>query len=591
MCAQPREPDASALIPRLPRVCPVCGEGYAPDVRFCPVDGQVLHDQPVPADPLVGTMVADRYLVEKRLGMGGMGVVYLAQQVYMSRRCALKVLRPELLSDGDAIKRFVREAKNASRIAHPNVAAIYDFGRMPTGQMYLAMEYVEGETLSSVLARDGTLPPGSCASVIEQVAKGVQAAHDLGITHRDLKPDNIMLSAAPSASGTVKVVDFGIARMAFEEAQQVTASVMVIGTPAYMSPEQITGGPVDGRSDTYALALVTYAVLTGRLPFNSSDLDLRLRFLQEPKTLTELSPGVAWPAELQAALSRALSPDLDDRQASILEFGSEVGRILGAWAKAPVSTPDDSTGGVPARRAFAAPTDVTGPSGPRYPVVASRRPRYLRLMAAGAAMFLVGAATVRGLRGARTPREEPFRTGVDSARVAAQASPGKPDTTIAPAGSVDARPAPQQNPPVRQNAPGISSEAPPRSRPQKVSAKPAAPVRVLEADSSPSRTETLPPAVVANPVQLAPVVPESASKPVELPPTVRIGTPYNQGAELLVNGASQGVIRGPPRAIRIPQGLVELRLHLEGCEDWDTTLTVRTGAAIPIGIRHPKCSP
>ena len=114
MCAQPREPDASALIPKQPRVCPVCGGSYGPDVRFCPADGQVLHDQPVATDPLIGTMIADRYLVEKRLGMGGMGVVYLAQQVYMSRRCALKVLRPELLSDGDAIKRFVREAKGAT---------------------------------------------------------------------------------------------------------------------------------------------------------------------------------------------------------------------------------------------------------------------------------------------------------------------------------------------------------------------------------------------------------------------------------------------------------------------------------------------
>ena len=589
MCAQPREPDASALIPKQPRVCPVCGGSYGPDVRFCPADGQVLHDQPVATDPLIGTMIADRYLVEKRLGMGGMGVVYLAQQVYMSRRCALKVLRPELLSDGDAIKRFVREAKNASRISHPNVAAIYDFGRMSTGQMYLAMEYVDGETLSSVLAREGTLPPAACASIIDQVAKGVQAAHDLGITHRDLKPDNVMLAATPSSASTVKVVDFGIARMAFEEAQQVTASVMVIGTPAYMSPEQITGGPVDGRSDTYSLALVTYAALTGRLPFNSSDLDLRLRFLQEPKTLADLNPGVAWPAELQAVLSRALSTDLEDRQPSIQDFGRDVARILGAWASAPASASAAEPSGLPgagnAFRLSNATPGATAPSGPIYAVVSSRRPRSVGLVVAGAAMLVIGAATVRGLRGARTPHADAVRTRIDSAPVVAEPLRASADSPAAAAAPVETKPAP------KDKSHEHSRETAPPAKPRHIEVKAAPPAAPVHVDSSPARPPATPPIVVSNPVQPAPVVPESVSKPVDLPPAIRIGTPYNQGAELLVNGTSRGVIRGPPRTIQIPQGLVELRLHLEGCEDWDTTLTARSGAAIPIGVRHPKCSP
>ena len=574
---------------------------------FCPVDGQVLHDQAVPADPLVGTMVADRYLVEKRLGMGGMGVVYLAQHVYMGRHCALKVLRQELLSDGDAIKRFIREAKNASRIAHPNVAAIYDFGRVSNGQMYLAMEYVDGETLSSVLARQGTLPVALASSVIEQVAKGVQAAHDLGITHRDLKPDNIMLSAATTTPGTVKVVDFGIARMAFEEAQQVTASVMVIGTPAYMSPEQISGSPIDGRSDTYALALVTYAMLTGKLPFNSSDLDIRLRFLQEPKTLSELNPGVVWPDELQAVLKRALSPHVDDRQQSIQEFGVDVGRILSAWSKAPAAAPSEmaAVAGGPGPSELT--TASTLPSGPLFPV-SSRRHRTLAFVVAGATMVVVGAATVRALRGAHTPVAEQSRTTGVSA--ASSSRPSDSRDSVARDGAVRK---PQPAPPATSRQ--LSTEVRTPARRQRVERDAVAPAVTLQSDTAQPRSQTnsptpassvqsastsnAPPAPMTtsaqqqatptNPAQPPLAVPDSVNKPVvELRTIVRIGTPHNQGAELFINGNSHGVLNGAARDFPVQPGVIELRLHVGGCEDWDTTLTARPGMNT-IGIRNPKC--
>jgi len=484
MCAQPREPDASALIPRRPRACPVCGTTYSPEVRFCPADGQVLYDQPVPADPLIGTMVADRYLVEGRLGMGGMGVVYLAQHVYMARRCALKVLRPELLSDADAIKRFVREAKNASRISHPNVAAIYDFGRMPNGQMYLAMEYVEGETLSGVLAREGTLAPAFSASVIEQAARGIQAAHDLGITHRDLKPDNIMLSAISSSGGAVKVVDFGIARMAFEEAQQVTASVMVIGTPAYMSPEQISGGHVDGRSDTYSLALVTHAILTGKLPFNASDLDLRLLFLQEPKTLRELNPGVAWPEELQTVLSRALSPEPHDRPESIQDFGGEVSRILSGWVKSPAAAAPEQAAPAIGPRPAALTTAATFPSGPLYPLVSSRRPWKPAVIVAGVLVVLIGALTVRALMRADVTIARQSTISAASAQ-----PPANKLAVIQETGGADSSP-PKKEPVSRDASrkPSVGRSA--ASKPQDASRDVAA--VTLQADTAQSRSTALP---------------------------------------------------------------------------------------------------
>ena len=190
------------------KVCPVCSTEYADDVRFCPNDGQTLRSSG-PTEDLVGQVIADRYHVLKKLGEGGMGQVYLAEHMKMGRRSAIKVMNPSLVHDPDAVARFNREAANASRITHPNVCAIYDFGETPDGLIYLAMEFVEGEPLTDLLARDRVLPLARAASIFLQVVDALQAAHDLGIVHRDLKPDNIMLTRARDGSDVVKVVDFG----------------------------------------------------------------------------------------------------------------------------------------------------------------------------------------------------------------------------------------------------------------------------------------------------------------------------------------------------------------------------------------------
>ena len=274
------------------RVCPACGTRYAKDARFCSADGQVLRDESSATDWLVGSLVAERYYIERELGVGGMGVVYLARHVYMGRLCALKVLRPEFLKNPAALGRFTRGAQNASRVTHPNVAAVYDFGEVEGESMYLAMEYVDGQTVGEILESSGKLSVARTVRIVDQVASALKAAHDLGIVHRDLKPDNVMIVAGNS-NDTVKVVDFGIARAVVGESEQVTGSQAIVGTPAYMSPEQLGGGEIDSRSDIYSLALVTYMMFTGQLPFGTAGVDLAVRFLQRPKRLRELDPGNA----------------------------------------------------------------------------------------------------------------------------------------------------------------------------------------------------------------------------------------------------------------------------------------------------------
>ncbi|MDB4882884.1 MAG: putative serine/threonine protein kinase [Gemmatimonadetes bacterium] len=217
------------------KLCPTCGSEYPANERFCPKDGTALRAQGGGTD-LVGSIIADRYHVLKKLGEGGMGQVYLAEHVKMGRKSAVKVMNPGMVQDADAISRFNREAANASRINHQHVAGIYDFGETADGLIYLAMEYVEGEPLTDLVQRSGALSPARAAELTRQTGEALAVAHDMGIVHRDLKPDNIMIARNRDGTDCVKVVDFGIAKAANVEAQKVTRTGLVVGTPEYMSP-------------------------------------------------------------------------------------------------------------------------------------------------------------------------------------------------------------------------------------------------------------------------------------------------------------------------------------------------------------------
>jgi serine/threonine protein kinase len=278
---------------------------------------------------LVGQVIADRYRVDKKLGGGGMGEVYLAEHVRLQRKCAIKVLRHALSDDADSRGRFEREARNASLISHPNVAQVYDFGEH--GNLwYLCMEFIEGKSMQDVIEKDGVMHPDMVADIIMQAASALEAAHAQHVLHRDVKPDNIMLARNTDGTYLVKLVDFGIARALQSTDKRMTQTGMVVGTPEFMSPEQIAGEELDGRSDLYSLALVAFVGLTGdnAFPDTGSMESLILRLTSRPRTLIEVRQSVQWPPKLQNVFDKALAPHRDDRHENVVDFAGDLSSAI-----------------------------------------------------------------------------------------------------------------------------------------------------------------------------------------------------------------------------------------------------------------------
>lgn len=287
---------------------------------------------------LVGTVLAGRYRILGVLGWGGMGTVYLAEHVKIGRRTAIKVLHA---SDHDpgSVARFVRGARNAARIDHPNVCRVFDFGDPPGGMHFLAMELIEGESLLELLDRETRLDVDSAIDIGRQIARALQAAHDIGIVHRDLKPGNIMLAPGRGGRPMVKVVDFDIAKDIVPRTdREVTTFGWLVGTPEYMSPEQFLGGDLDGRSDVYSLGVILFRMLTGRFPITAKGGDpqeiMRERLHREPLSL-EAVGATGLPDGLQAVLDRALSRSLDGRWPNAEAVDGALGRLAAGQSPIP----------------------------------------------------------------------------------------------------------------------------------------------------------------------------------------------------------------------------------------------------------------
>lgn len=323
--------------------CPQCGEEYDDEsVLFCRNDGQRL-DLPSEAeqpDPLVGRVLAGRYRLIAKLGQGGMGAVYKGEHVKMNRLTAIKILAPELANNAEFVARFQREAETASHINHPNAVIIYDFGEAEDGLVYLAMEFLEGRPLSSIIRREGPLPLNRVARIIRQAAEALNAAHQIGIVHRDFKPDNVMICQR-AGQELVKVLDFGIAKQIRVDPKHeaLTQTGFVLGTPQYMSPEQVLGEQLDPRSDLYSLALVAYEMLTCTLPFEGASPQSQMvkRLLEPPKPLRLARPQLAIPPAVEQVIMRALSRYPHQRHSSTLEFAFELERV--ALQAPPISQP------------------------------------------------------------------------------------------------------------------------------------------------------------------------------------------------------------------------------------------------------------
>ncbi|MGH7616836.1 MAG: protein kinase domain-containing protein [Gemmatimonadaceae bacterium] len=350
LLAKQPTPDAEEHV-TVAKVCPQCGNEYQTGDRFCPRDGAPLKPKSG-GDPMIGRVIADRYLILARLGEGGMGRVYAAEHVKMNRQCAIKVMSPSLMNDAESTTRFAREASNAARILHPNVAAVFDFGESDK-TVYLVMEYVDGESLSQLLAREGPLAPRRAIDIARQIADGLSAAHELGLVHRDLKPDNVIVTRKRDGKEVAKVVDFGIAKAVSDSPQDaLTRSGLVIGTPEFMSPEQLLGDPVDARTDIYSLGCMLYQMLTGLKPFEADSREqmIRRRLHEPPPHARDVVQSI--PKRVDTLLAHMLARAPGERIASASEVSTSLdpALVMSGWDLEAVS------GHAPTRSGRGAPT-------------------------------------------------------------------------------------------------------------------------------------------------------------------------------------------------------------------------------------------
>jgi serine/threonine-protein kinase len=317
------------------RVCPKCSQHFPDGAQFCPSDGSALGPAQAtaigtpPADPRLGTMV-DRYRIVAPLGAGGMGAVYRAEHTLIGRPVALKLLHPDLARDPGVVDRFFREARAANEIQSEHIVQVTDFGTAPDGASYLVMELLTGQSLHELLEQQPghRLPPARAIAIAHQVTEALAAAHAKGIVHRDLKPGNITLVTRDGRPDFVKVLDFGIAKLTEQGATQLTKTGTIMGSPAYMSPEQAMGKGVDHRTDIYALGVILFEMLVGSPPFvGETATAILLAHLSAPvPPPRSLCPDI--PDALQAIILQCLAKNVAERPQTMQALGGMLAAAL-----------------------------------------------------------------------------------------------------------------------------------------------------------------------------------------------------------------------------------------------------------------------
>ncbi|MBL9019727.1 MAG: serine/threonine protein kinase [Myxococcales bacterium] len=470
---------------------------------------------------MIGATVGS-YRIVSRLGVGGMGTVWRAEHVLIGKQAAIKVLRDELCLNEEAVNRFLNEARAATSIKHPGIVEVYDFGHMPSGEAYLAMEFLEGQSLAERIDAVGKLTEGEAAMILRGVCSALQAAHAKGIVHRDLKPDNIFLVAdAESPTGErAKILDFGIAKLTDTgPAGRATKTGAVIGTPTYMSPEQCRGaGVVDARADLYSLGCIFYELVTGRPPFielGAGEL-IGAHLFVEPEPVATHLPAIS--AEASSLIMGLLAKDPAVRPQTAKEvsqrlvtIGKEQGWITqtaptGITAPHRLATPPPVLATPVPERAATAPTQVAGKpttlSGAASSIidVPRRTNRTLAIALAASALLAGGLVAFVKLHGGGSESATTTAPGATAPSAIAPASEPTPTPTPTPASA--AVPEPATPTPVEPAAPAAIEPATPAA---------AEPARL--APTTPAATAK-PPATASNGAA-KPTAP--APKPAKLP--------------------------------------------------------------------------
>lgn len=322
------------------KFCPSCSRAYEDSVlTHCELDGERLIVMQTEVD-LVGQELDGKYVVLRKLGEGGMGTVYVAEQRSMGREVAVKILRPRFSQNRQAIKYFLREARAASRLTHPNTITVYDSGQTPQGLLYQVMERLNGRPLNELIEQEGGLAVPRAIAILSQICDSLSEAHQAGITHRDLKPENIFIEPTAGNPEFVKVLDFGIAKIAEDSGTNATATGMICGTPSYMSPEQTMGRALDGRSDIYALGVLLYEIVVGERPFSGqSPMEIMLQHINEPPPALPEGVGGPYAARLSAMLQRMMAKAVGDRPADCQMLKAELATVLQPVANEPAAQP------------------------------------------------------------------------------------------------------------------------------------------------------------------------------------------------------------------------------------------------------------
>ncbi|MFW2388927.1 MAG: serine/threonine-protein kinase [Polyangiales bacterium] len=286
------------------------------------------------SDPYLGKEVAGQFRIVEKIGKGGMGAVYKAEQPDMNRYVAIKILHSRYLSRSDLVSRFRREARAMSQLSHPNTARVFLYGQLEDGACYFVMEHMVGQNLAQIVRAEGAMKPRRAVRIMTQVCGALEEAHQAGIVHRDLKPENVFVTSQGGIRDFPKVLDFGLAKVTERQMRPgsmvLTQQGMVFGTPEFMSPEQAHGKTLDARSDIYSLGIILYELLTGKLPFDAKQ---PIEFIQlhvnaKPIPLSERLPDASFPEGLEDVVMAALAKKPEERYASAAEFAAALDSVL-----------------------------------------------------------------------------------------------------------------------------------------------------------------------------------------------------------------------------------------------------------------------